>query len=317
MLGPPAAEYAGQDSAGARGRHASGLSSAVCLPACLPAFPTAIISLPPTRTQPHFTPPPRHHLTGSPHHPSSAGPGGCVPCVTRAEQRASVACAVGEFHSIEDRIPSAELLAGNYPSTAGTEARTTHQPRHATGEPEVLAAAAAALIVVATTLAGRTYYYYGKACARAPRASQPPDLLRAPTRRATATRRTRLADACLTTRAHGSESDGTVCAQEYSYVTCRLTALSDGSVLRPERSRPARLALALPRFMAPLETYAVSGREGWQACRARATSTLLGVDPNTLRWTAGFRIHAGPKIFSRTASDSCRIHRYGYLDTPF
>jgi hypothetical protein len=167
-------------------------------------------------------------------------------------------------------------------------------------------------------MAGRTYYYYGKACARAPRASQPPDLLRAPTRRATATRRTRLADACLTTRAHGSESDGTVCAHTYSpYVTCRLTALSDGSVLRPERSRPARLALALPRFMAPLETYAVSGREGWQACRARATSTLLGVDPNTLRWTAGFRIHAGPKIFSRTASDSCRIHRYGYLDTPF
>jgi hypothetical protein len=130
----------------------------------------------------------------------------------------------------------------------------------------VLAAAAAALIVVATTLAGRTYYYYGKACARAPRASQPPDLLRAPTRRATATRRTRLADACLTTRAHGSESDGTVCAHTYSpYVTCRLTALSDGSVLRPERSRPARLALALPRFMAPLETYAVSGREGGMA----------------------------------------------------
>jgi hypothetical protein len=240
-----------------------------------------------------------------------------VPCVTRAEQRASVACAVGEFHSIEDRIPSAELLAGNYPSTAGTEARTTHQPRHATGEPEVLAAAAAALIVVATTLAGRTYYY-GKACARAPRASQPT------TRSAACSDATRdgdeedaTGDACLTTRAHGSESDGTVCAQEYSYVTCRLTALSDGSVLRPERSRPARLALALPRFMAPLETYAVSGREGWQACRARATSTLLGVDPNTLRWTAGFRIHAGPKIFSRTASDSCRIHRYGYLDTPF
>lgn len=181
----------------------------------------------------------------------------------------------------------------------------------------MLAAAAAVLIVVATTLAGRTYYY-GKACARAPRASQPT------TRSAACSDATRdgdeedaTGDACLTTRAHGSESDGTVCAQEYSYVTCRLTALSDGSVLRPERSRPARLALALPRFMAPLETYAVSGREGWQACRARATSTLLGVDPNTLRWTAGFRIHAGPKIFSRTASDSCRIHRYGYLDTPF
>lgn len=222
-------------------------------------------------------------------------------------------------NSTPSRIAShpPSFLQGITRGTAGTEARTTHQPRHATGEPEVLAAAAAALIVVATTLAGRTYYYYGKACARAPRASQPPDLLRAPTRRATATRRTRLADACLTTRAHGSESDGTVCAQEYSYVTCRLTALSDGSVLRPERSRPARLALALLRFMAPLETYAVSGREGWQACRARATSTLLGVDPNTLRWTAGFRIHAGPKIFSRTASDSCRIHRYGYLDTPF